>query len=61
MATTAIRKGVTNQLFAEIKNNAPFNDSQWSAFFNINIRTLQRYKNNSSHVINLFRVNVFLK
>ncbi len=46
----SIRRGVTNQLFAEIKNNSPFSDTQWSDFLNINIRTMQRYKNDTSHI-----------
>jgi putative toxin-antitoxin system antitoxin component (TIGR02293 family) len=46
----AIRRGVTNQLFSEIKTNSPFDDIQWSNFLNINIRTLQRYKGEKDHV-----------
>ena len=46
----AVRQGVTNQLFNEIKTNSPFSDLQWSVFLNINIRTLQRYNIEKSHV-----------
>lgn len=46
----AVRRGVTNLLFKEIKMNSPFDDSQWSNFLDINIRTLQRYKGAKSHV-----------
>lgn len=46
----AVRRGVTNQLFNEIKVNSPFDDSQWSKFLNINIRTLQRYRGEREHV-----------
>ena len=50
LVAMAIRKGVTKQLFDEIKFNSPFNDNQWSEFLNINIRTLQRYKNDANHI-----------
>ena len=46
----AVRQGVTNQLFNEIKTNSPFSDLQWSVFLNINIRTLQRYNIEKAHV-----------
>jgi putative toxin-antitoxin system antitoxin component (TIGR02293 family) len=47
----AVRRGVTNQLFNEIKANSPFDDLQWSNFLGINIRTLQRYKVSKSHIL----------
>ena len=50
LVAMAIRKGVTNSLFYEIKTNSPFNETQWSEFLNINLRTLQRYKNDKNHV-----------
>lgn len=46
----AVRCGITNQLFDEIKMNSPFDDMQWSNFLNINIRTLQRYKREKAHI-----------
>ena len=46
----AVRKGVTMALFKEIENNSPFDDQQWAAFLNINLRTLQRYKKNLNHI-----------
>jgi putative toxin-antitoxin system antitoxin component (TIGR02293 family) len=46
----AVRKGVTQGLFEEIQSNLPFTDQQWSAFLNINIRTMQRYKSAQGHV-----------
>lgn len=46
----AVRRGVTNQLFKEIKTNSPFDDLQWSIFLDLNIRTLQRYKGTKDHV-----------
>lgn len=46
----AVRRGVTNQLFEEIKENSPFSDQEWSSFLNINIRTMQRYKSSPHHV-----------
>lgn len=46
----AVRRGVTNQLFNEIKMNSPFDDQQWSTFLNVNIRTLQRYRLEKNHV-----------
>jgi len=46
----AVRRGVTQNLFQEIKNNSPFTDLQWSSFLNINIRTMQRYKSASDHI-----------
>lgn len=50
LVAMAIRKGVTNPLFYEIKTNSPFNETQWSEFLNINLRTLQRYKNDENHI-----------
>lgn len=50
LISTAVRHGVTNQLFDEIKANSPFDDKQWSTFLNLNIRTLQRYKVAKDHV-----------
>ena len=46
----AVRHGVPNSLFKEIKTNSPFDDIQWSSFLDINIRTLQRYKSAKNHV-----------
>lgn len=46
----AVKRGVTNYLFQEIKANAPFDEKQWSHFLNLNIRTLQRYKSDKTHV-----------
>ncbi len=46
----AVKRGVTNALFQEIKTNSPFDDAQWSNFLDINIRTLQRYKLAKSHI-----------
>ena len=50
LISTAVRHGVTNQLFDEIKANSPFDDKQWSTFLYLNIRTLQRYKVAKDHV-----------
>jgi putative toxin-antitoxin system antitoxin component (TIGR02293 family) len=50
LISRAIRRGVTNHLFKEIKTNSPFNDLQWSSFLDVNLRTLQRYKKNEEHV-----------
>lgn len=50
LVATAVKQGVTNDLFEEIKNNSPFSDQQWSAFLNLNIRTMQRYKAAKDHV-----------
>jgi len=47
---SAVRYGVTNPLFEEIRSNSPFNDMQWCNFLDINIRTLQRYKIAKDHV-----------
>ena len=47
---SAVRRGVTNPLFEEIRSNSPFNDMQWCNFLDINIRTLQRYKIAKDHV-----------
>lgn len=46
----AVRQGITNRLFTEIKENSPFDDLQWSNFLDINVRTLQRYKGNKDYV-----------
>ena len=50
LVSRAVRRGVTNKLFDEIKRNSPFDDKQWSAFLNLNIRTLQRYKVDKDHL-----------
>lgn len=50
LIATAIKKGVPNKLFEEIKYFSPFDDAQWSVFLDVNIRTLQRYKVAKDHV-----------
>lgn len=50
LVTHAVKKGVPTELFHEIKSNSPFDDEQWSNFLHVNIRTLQRYKGDKSHV-----------
>ncbi|MCD6450054.1 MAG: DUF2384 domain-containing protein [Thermotogaceae bacterium] len=50
LISRAVRRGVTSQLFNEIKMNSPFDDQQWSTFLNVNIRTLQRYRLEKNHV-----------
>lgn len=50
LVANAVKRGVTNPLFKEIRTNSPFSDSQWSAFLGINIRTLQRYNIEKNHV-----------
>jgi len=50
LVTHAVKKGVPAILFNEIKTNSPFDDEQWSNFLHINIRTLQRYKGEKSHI-----------
>ena len=54
LISTAVRHGVTNQLFDEITANSPFDDKQWSSFLYLNIRTLQRYKVAKDHVFKPF-------
>lgn len=46
----AVKRGVSYQLFSEIKANSPFDENQWSGFLNLNIRTLQRYKMHKDHI-----------
>lgn len=50
LVAKAVKRGVTNVLFKEIKTNSPFDDVQWSTFLGINIRTLQRYRKEKDHV-----------
>ncbi|MFW5759752.1 MAG: antitoxin Xre/MbcA/ParS toxin-binding domain-containing protein [Cyclobacteriaceae bacterium] len=50
LVARAVKQGVTGLLFEEIKSNSPFSEQQWSYFLNINIRTMQRYKSNHSHI-----------
>lgn len=50
LVSKAVKKGVPNVLFKEIKTNSPFDDVQWSVFLDINIRTLQRYRKVKNHV-----------
>lgn len=50
MVLSAVQKGVTSNLFQEIRSNSLFNDQQWSDFLHINIRTLQRYNKEKAHV-----------
>jgi putative toxin-antitoxin system antitoxin component (TIGR02293 family) len=48
----AVRRGVTFDLFKEIRSNAPFTDTQWAEFLGVNLRTLQRYKKDKKHIFN---------
>lgn len=50
LVAKAVKRGVTNSLFNEIKRNSPFDDAQWAHFLDINIRTLQRYKGSKEHI-----------
>ncbi len=50
LISKAVRKGVPWGLFVEIRNNSPFNTQEWSRFLNINLRTLQRYRQSGDHV-----------
>lgn len=50
LVAKAVKRGVTNALFKEIKKNSPFDDGQWAHFLDINIRTLQRYKITKDHI-----------
>lgn len=50
LISNAAKRGVTNELFNEIRANSPFSDLQWCVFLDINIRTLQRYKGTGSHI-----------
>ena len=50
LISRAVKRGVTSQLFNEIKMNSPFDDKQWSDFLNVHIRTLQRYKVKKDYV-----------
>ncbi len=50
LISRAVKRGVTSQLFNEIKLNSPFDDKQWSNFLNVHIRTLQRYKVEKDHI-----------
>jgi putative toxin-antitoxin system antitoxin component (TIGR02293 family) len=52
LLANAVRKGVPNDLFKEIKSNSPFNDTDWSNFLSVNLRTLQRYKKEDGHIYN---------
>lgn len=52
LMTTAVRHGVTYELFEEIKKNSPFDDNQWSTYLDVHIRTLQRYRAKKNHVFN---------
>ena len=46
----AVRRGVSYQVFEEIKSSSPFDDKQWCEFLNLNIRTLQRYRSSKNHL-----------
>jgi putative toxin-antitoxin system antitoxin component (TIGR02293 family) len=50
MLATACKVGVPKELFYEIAMFSPFDDEQWSACLDINVRTLQRYKKLDFHV-----------
>ncbi|BDD11899.1 hypothetical protein FUAX_43310 (plasmid) [Fulvitalea axinellae] len=50
LVARAVKEGVTNALFEEIKGNSPFTEAQWASFLDVNIRTLQRYKGDASHI-----------
>jgi len=44
LVANAVKLGVSINLFNEIVQNSPFSELQWANFLEINIRTLQRYK-----------------
>ncbi|UAM97527.1 DUF2384 domain-containing protein [Polaribacter litorisediminis] len=50
LVANAVKRGVPNILFSEIKSNSPFDDKQWSSFLDINVRTFQRYKKVKTHI-----------
>lgn len=50
LITKAVKEGVSFDLWIEIKNKANFDDQRWSSILDINLRTLQRYNKDESHV-----------
>ena len=55
LISNAVKRGIPNNVFNEIKSGSPFTEQQWSDFLNINIRTLQRYKKDNTHI---FKPNI---
>jgi len=50
LVAKAVKTGVPINLFLEIVQSSPFSEAQWANFLEINIRTLQRYKNDKKLV-----------
>jgi putative toxin-antitoxin system antitoxin component (TIGR02293 family) len=46
----SIQRGITQAFFEAIKSRMPFSDQEWADFFNISLKSLQRYKNDKNHV-----------
>lgn len=46
----SIRNGITHSFFEAIKGRMPFSDQDWADYFNVSLKSMQRYKNDSKHV-----------
>lgn len=45
LVAKAVKSGVPYVVWEEVKNNSIFDDKDWASLLGVNVRTLQRYKN----------------
>lgn len=45
LVAKAVKSGVPYVVWEEVKNNSIFDDKDWAGLLGVNVRTLQRYKN----------------
>jgi putative toxin-antitoxin system antitoxin component (TIGR02293 family) len=45
LVAKAVKAGVPYIVWEEVKNNSIFDDNDWASLLGVNVRTLQRYKN----------------
>lgn len=45
LVAEAVKSGVPYEVWEEVRNNSIFEDNDWAGLLGVNVRTLQRYKN----------------
>lgn len=46
----SIQRGISQSFFEAIKGRTPFSDQEWADYFNMSLKSLQRYHNDPKHV-----------
>ncbi len=46
----SIQRGISQAFFEAIKGRSPFSDQEWADYFNMSLKSLQRYHNDPTHV-----------